>query len=114
MRTTITSADLIAILAKMATDMEGQKDYLCELDGAMGDGQDRRRWIEGRKSRGKCRAVGDEITLGQQQPVGDRGLLDRFFVFVELGGAVHRVDRGHHRVQPEERCHQRVVEQRPC
>jgi dihydroxyacetone kinase-like protein len=38
MRTTITSADLIAILEKMATDMEAQKDYLCELDGAMGDG----------------------------------------------------------------------------
>lgn len=38
MRTTITSADLLALLAKMATDMEAQKDYLCELDGAMGDG----------------------------------------------------------------------------
>jgi phosphoenolpyruvate---glycerone phosphotransferase subunit DhaL len=38
MRTTITSADLLAILQKMATDMAGQKDYLCELDGAMGDG----------------------------------------------------------------------------
>ena len=38
MRTTITSADVLAILQKMATDMAGQKDYLCELDGAMGDG----------------------------------------------------------------------------
>ena len=38
MRTTITSADVLAVLAKMATDMEAQKDYLCELDGAMGDG----------------------------------------------------------------------------
>jgi dihydroxyacetone kinase-like protein len=38
MRTTITSADILAILEKMATDMEAQKDYLCELDGAMGDG----------------------------------------------------------------------------
>ena len=38
MRTTITSAELLAILQKMATDMAGQKDYLCELDGAMGDG----------------------------------------------------------------------------
>ena len=38
MQTTITSADLLAILEKMATDMEVQKDYLCELDGAMGDG----------------------------------------------------------------------------
>ena len=38
MRITITSADVLAILAKMATDMEAQKDYLCELDGAMGDG----------------------------------------------------------------------------
>ena len=38
MRTTITRADVLAILQKMATDLEGQKDYLCELDGAMGDG----------------------------------------------------------------------------
>jgi dihydroxyacetone kinase-like protein len=38
MRTTISNSDLIAILEKMATDMEAQKDYLCELDGAMGDG----------------------------------------------------------------------------
>ena len=38
MRATITTADLLAILEKMATDMEAQKDYLCELDGAMGDG----------------------------------------------------------------------------
>lgn len=38
MRTTITSAEVLAILQKMATDMAGQKDYLCELDGAMGDG----------------------------------------------------------------------------
>ncbi len=38
MRTTISSQDIIAILEKMATDMEAQKDYLCELDGAMGDG----------------------------------------------------------------------------
>ena len=38
MRITITSADVLAILARMATDMEAQKDYLCELDGAMGDG----------------------------------------------------------------------------
>jgi phosphoenolpyruvate---glycerone phosphotransferase subunit DhaL len=38
MRTAISSADLIAVLEKMATDMEAQKDYLCELDGAVGDG----------------------------------------------------------------------------
>jgi dihydroxyacetone kinase-like protein len=38
MRTTITSADLLALLKQMATDMEAQKDYLCELDGAVGDG----------------------------------------------------------------------------
>lgn len=38
MRTAISSADLLAILEKMATDMEAQKDYLCELDGAVGDG----------------------------------------------------------------------------
>jgi len=38
MRTTITSGDLIAILEKIATEMEGHKDYLCALDGAVGDG----------------------------------------------------------------------------
>jgi phosphoenolpyruvate---glycerone phosphotransferase subunit DhaL len=38
MRAKITHADVIATLQKMATDMEGQKDYLCQLDGAMGDG----------------------------------------------------------------------------
>ncbi len=38
MRQTITNADVIAILDKMATDMEAQKDYLCQLDGAVGDG----------------------------------------------------------------------------
>lgn len=38
MRTTITSADLLAAVRKMADDLEGQKDYLCELDAAVGDG----------------------------------------------------------------------------
>ena len=38
MRTTITSTDLLALLQQMATDLSAQKDYLCELDGAMGDG----------------------------------------------------------------------------
>ncbi len=28
----------LALLGKMATDLTAQKDYLCELDGAMGDG----------------------------------------------------------------------------
>jgi phosphoenolpyruvate---glycerone phosphotransferase subunit DhaL len=38
MRTTITQADVLAILNKMAADMAAQKDYLCQLDAAMGDG----------------------------------------------------------------------------
>ena len=38
MRTTITTTDLLALLHKMAVDMAAHKDYLCELDGAMGDG----------------------------------------------------------------------------
>jgi dihydroxyacetone kinase-like protein len=38
MRTTITSGDLLAVVEKIATEMEKQKDYLCELDGAIGDG----------------------------------------------------------------------------
>jgi len=37
-RETITADDVIAILEKMAADMEGAKDYLTELDAAMGDG----------------------------------------------------------------------------
>ena len=38
MRTTITRAELLALLHKMATDLSAQKDYLCQLDAAMGDG----------------------------------------------------------------------------
>jgi phosphoenolpyruvate---glycerone phosphotransferase subunit DhaL len=38
MRTTITSPELLALLQQMATDLTAQKDYLCALDGAMGDG----------------------------------------------------------------------------
>jgi phosphoenolpyruvate---glycerone phosphotransferase subunit DhaL len=38
MRTTITTDDALAILERVAAAMEGHKDYLCELDGAMGDG----------------------------------------------------------------------------
>jgi dihydroxyacetone kinase-like protein len=38
MRTTISSADLLAAVRKMADDLEAQKDYLCQLDAAVGDG----------------------------------------------------------------------------
>jgi dihydroxyacetone kinase-like protein len=38
MRTTISSADLLAAIRKMADDLEAQKDYLCQLDAAVGDG----------------------------------------------------------------------------
>jgi len=38
MRTTISSRDLLAVLAGMADDLEAQKDYLCALDAAVGDG----------------------------------------------------------------------------
>jgi dihydroxyacetone kinase-like protein len=38
MRTTITNTELLALLQQMATDLIAQKDYLCQLDGAMGDG----------------------------------------------------------------------------
>jgi dihydroxyacetone kinase-like protein len=38
MRTTITSTDVLAILERVAAEMDAQKDYLCELDGAIGDG----------------------------------------------------------------------------
>jgi phosphoenolpyruvate---glycerone phosphotransferase subunit DhaL len=38
MRTTITSADVLAVLKKMADDLEAAKDFLCQLDAAVGDG----------------------------------------------------------------------------
>lgn len=38
MRTTISSTDLLAAIRKMADDLEAQKDYLCQLDAAVGDG----------------------------------------------------------------------------
>ncbi len=38
MRATISSADVLGAVRKMADDLEGQKDYLCELDAAVGDG----------------------------------------------------------------------------
>jgi phosphoenolpyruvate---glycerone phosphotransferase subunit DhaL len=37
MNESITSKDVLAIFAKMANDLEAQKDYLCELD-SIGDG----------------------------------------------------------------------------
>ncbi len=37
MNESITSQDVLAIFAKMADDLEAQKDYLCELD-QIGDG----------------------------------------------------------------------------
>lgn len=38
MRTTISSADIVGIVESIAKTMEEQKDYLSELDGAIGDG----------------------------------------------------------------------------
>ena len=38
MRTTLTTTELLALLQQMAVDMAAHKDYLCALDGAMGDG----------------------------------------------------------------------------
>jgi phosphoenolpyruvate---glycerone phosphotransferase subunit DhaL len=38
MRTSISSADVLAILKKMADDLEAAKDLLCQLDAAVGDG----------------------------------------------------------------------------
>ncbi len=38
MRSAITSADTLALLEHVATDMEGRKDELCALDAAVGDG----------------------------------------------------------------------------
>jgi dihydroxyacetone kinase-like protein len=38
MRATIGSAALLRAVRKMADDLEAQKDYLCELDAAVGDG----------------------------------------------------------------------------
>ena len=41
-----------------------------------------------------------QIGLGQDDAVGDRGLLDRFRMGVERGFAVDRVDHRHHAVEP--------------
>jgi dihydroxyacetone kinase len=38
MRATITTADLLAVLKEMAPDMVGHKDHFCQLDAAMGGG----------------------------------------------------------------------------
>jgi dihydroxyacetone kinase-like protein len=38
MQTTITSRELLTAVRKVADDLESQKDYLCELDAAVGDG----------------------------------------------------------------------------
>jgi phosphoenolpyruvate---glycerone phosphotransferase subunit DhaL len=38
MRTTISSADVLAALHRMADNLEGAKDFLCQLDAAVGDG----------------------------------------------------------------------------
>jgi phosphoenolpyruvate---glycerone phosphotransferase subunit DhaL len=38
MRTTLTTTDLLALLQQMAGDLAAQKDELCALDAAMGDG----------------------------------------------------------------------------
>lgn len=38
MRTAITNEDLLAVLRKMADELEAAKDFLCQLDAAVGDG----------------------------------------------------------------------------
>ncbi|HYL80490.1 MAG TPA: dihydroxyacetone kinase subunit DhaL [Candidatus Acidoferrum sp.] len=38
MRTAISSADVLAVLQQMADDLEAAKDFLCQLDAAVGDG----------------------------------------------------------------------------
>jgi len=38
MRTSISAADILAVARKMADDLEAAKDRLCELDAAVGDG----------------------------------------------------------------------------
>lgn len=38
MRAAITAEEILAILERIAGEMEGQKDFLCQLDGAVGDG----------------------------------------------------------------------------
>lgn len=38
MRTTITNEDLLGVLRKMADELEAAKDFLCQLDAAVGDG----------------------------------------------------------------------------
>ena len=60
---------------------------------------------------GERACVGD-VALGEQQAVGDGGLLHRLLVVVERAGAVHAVDRGHHAVEAVARGEQRIGHQR--
>ena len=60
---------------------------------------------------GELGRVGD-VALGEQQAVGDGGLLHRLLVIVERAGAVDAVDRGHHAVEPVARGEQGIGHQR--
>jgi phosphoenolpyruvate---glycerone phosphotransferase subunit DhaL len=64
MRTAITSADVLAALKKMADDLEAAKDYLCQLDAAVGDGD------QGVTMAIGFRAVRDGLQALQGQDIG--------------------------------------------
>jgi dihydroxyacetone kinase-like protein len=64
MRTTIPSADVLAVLKKMADDLEAAKDLLCQLDAAVGDGD------QGVTMAIGFRAVRNGLSVLQGQDIG--------------------------------------------
>ena len=55
--------------------------------------------------------IADQIALGDQQPVGQRHLLHRFILMVELMDGVGGIDRRHYGIEPQEMRDQWVVQQ---
>ena len=84
------------------------------IDGTLRHGQQRGAGVEGGQPhlQSRRRARSGKIGLGQQQPVGHCGLLDRFELAVEGGGSVDRVDRRYHPIERVARGDQRVRDQR--
>ena len=55
--------------------------------------------------------ITDQITFGDQQPVGQRHLLHRFILMVELMNGIDGVDRRQHGIEPQEMRDQWIVQE---
>jgi hypothetical protein len=67
--------------------------------------------IEATEARFQCGSVADQITLGDQQPVGERHLLHRFILTVELMNRIGGIHRRHDGIEPQEMRDQWIVQQ---